>query len=130
MSRLSISKLQPADKGRIRAYPTKSGRNSPSTHHRRSYHILTGLFMKKRGVLKTPLMADRIEIFLNMKFTAKCAIFNWHCDEQDDMLMSKIENHFNHQDLSDFVGLGDSCMRLPHGGAEDFENALKKAGLL
>ncbi|KAM3287918.1 DEAD-box ATP-dependent RNA helicase 38 [Capsicum chacoense] len=54
------------------------------------------------------------------RFGRKGAIFNLLCGDRDDMLMSKIENHFNHQ-----------VTEIPSWRSdEDFENALKKAGLL
>ncbi|KAH0723062.1 hypothetical protein KY289_006106 [Solanum tuberosum] len=54
------------------------------------------------------------------RFGRKGAIFNLLCSDRDNMLMSKIENHFNHQ-----------VAEIPSWNSEeDFENALKIAGLL
>nr|XP_004238462.1 DEAD-box ATP-dependent RNA helicase 38 [Solanum lycopersicum] len=53
------------------------------------------------------------------RFGRKGAIFNLLCSDRDNMLMSKIENHFNHQ-----------VAEISWNSEEDFENALKIAGLL
>ncbi|KAM7496588.1 hypothetical protein LguiA_021002 [Lonicera macranthoides] len=54
------------------------------------------------------------------RFGRKGAIFNLLCDNRDKMLMQKIEQHFNYP-----------VTQVPSWKSdEDFENALKKAGLL
>ncbi|WOG96466.1 hypothetical protein DCAR_0415801 [Daucus carota subsp. sativus] len=54
------------------------------------------------------------------RFGRKGAVFNLLCGDRDDMLMTKIENHFNHQVTE--VASWESD--------KDFEDALKKAGLM
>ncbi|KAL6988294.1 DEAD-box ATP-dependent RNA helicase 38 [Sarracenia purpurea var. burkii] len=54
------------------------------------------------------------------RFGRKGAVFNLLCDERDDMIMAKIERHFNME-----------VAEVPSWSTnEDFEIALKKAGLL
>ncbi|CAA2996934.1 dead-box atp-dependent rna helicase 38 [Olea europaea subsp. europaea] len=54
------------------------------------------------------------------RFGRKGAVFNLLCDDRDNMIMDKIEQHFNAQ----ITELGSWKSN------EDFEDALKKAGLL
>ncbi|BAU01317.1 hypothetical protein VIGAN_11052600 [Vigna angularis var. angularis] len=53
------------------------------------------------------------------RFGRKGAVFNLICDEKDERLMSKIENHF-----------GTRVAEVRAESVEDYRGALKEAGLL
>ncbi|KEH15937.1 DEAD-box RNA helicase family protein, partial [Medicago truncatula] len=53
------------------------------------------------------------------RFGRKGAVFNLICDERDEKLMSKIENHF-----------GNHVTEVRQKCVEDYKDAFKKAGLL
>ncbi|XP_010683967.2 DEAD-box ATP-dependent RNA helicase 38 [Beta vulgaris subsp. vulgaris] len=53
------------------------------------------------------------------RFGRKGAVFNLICDERENMVMEKIENHF-----------GTKVVEVPSLSDEDFEAALREAGLL
>ncbi|PWA61393.1 P-loop containing nucleoside triphosphate hydrolases superfamily protein [Artemisia annua] len=54
------------------------------------------------------------------RFGRKGAVFNFICGERDNMIMEKIEKHFKHNVTEVY----------PWTDNEQFEDALKKAGLI